>query len=134
MLQDFHKDYVTKENKIPKDRKYLVKTEGNDKRMISVKKFGEKDDICNVGSEIGQIEYMESTSKVHTSIKLGNYLTCNIPLRVFRQGSKWESLSQMDFILDTKYKIFNFYNIILGSLKGESDRIGYVVSGKCEEI
>ena len=113
------------------DEKWLVKTEGNNRKMISVKPFGEKGIICVVGDKL--MRGGEVTSGTGESILGGNYLTCRQP-HTFLNGG----YTNIEFILNTKKNEFTSYTMNLEYIYNDEDiqggKGGMIVSGKCEKI
>ena len=116
---------TTKQSEFDRNR-FLVKTEGNNRKMISVKFFGESYYMCKVGEV-----YFEKghgiLSGVGESIKGGDFLTCRQPHTTSNGG-----YTQNEFNLNIKTKKFNFYNMEMKF--GGDDRFGQTFFGKCEEI
>ena len=103
--------------------KILVKTEGNNKKMISVKYFGDDVNYCMVGKVIIQKGIV--ISGVGESIKGGDYLTCRQP-----ETSSEGGFTGVEFNLNIRTRVFNLYTM---SLK-RNLRLGMSIFGKCEEI
>ena len=101
----------------------LVKTEGNNKKMISVKYFGDDVNYCMVGKVIIQKGIV--ISGVGESIKGGDYLTCRQP-----ETSSEGGFTGVEFNLNIRTRVFNLYTM---SLK-RNLRLGMSIFGKCEEI
>jgi len=107
------------------ENKFMVKTEGNNRKMISVKPFGEKGIICSVGEKL--VRGGKVTSGIGVSIKGGDYLTCRHPVLLKNGG-----YTNFEFILNIKKNEFTSYTMDLEFIKGE--KVGVIQSGKCEEI
>ena len=99
----------------------LVKTEGNNRKMISVKFFGKDRYLCKVGEKLFEKGF-GVISGVGESIKGGNFLTCRQPHTILEGG-----FTKVEFILNLKKRKFHFYNLL-------EFRMGQTYSGKCEEI
>ena len=113
---------IVKEDEIPLTTlKFLVKTEGNNRKMISVKTFGSDYYHCKVGEK--QIQYDRVWSGIGESIKGGDFLTCRHPHKILNGG-----YTKIEFNLNIKTKDFNSYSMDV--------RFGFGRSffGKCEEI
>ena len=102
-------------------KKFLVKTEGNNRKMISVKFFGKYRYLCKVGEKLFEKGF-GVISGVGESIKGGNFLTCRQPHTILEGG-----FTKVEFILNLKKRKFHFYNLL-------EFRMGQTYSGKCEEI
>ena len=100
--------------------KFLVKTEGNNTKMISVKFFGADYYTCKVGEKY--IEGGKVYSGVGESIKGGDFLTCRQPHTSSNGG-----FTKDEFILDFKKREFHWYSML-------EFRRGQTLSGRCEEI
>ena len=121
-LLSHNKNYIiTKQSEFNKN-KFLVKTYGNNRKMISVKFFGEDWYICKVGEKY--IDGGEVLSGVGESIKGGDTLTCRQPHRSEEGG-----YTKKEFILDFKKNQFHYYSMNVTSIK-----MGSIFSVKCEEI
>mgnify|MGYP000433349128 CR=1 FL=1 len=108
--------------------KYIIKTEDNDNRMVSVKKFGEGSYFCKDGEE------GEYQGGITVSIKGGNFLTCRVPFKKEYGGHTYK-----EFNLDLKFMRFNYYKNIDHTYNVNFEYTTFtngVVSkkGKCEEI
>ena len=112
---------VTKQSEFNKN-KFLVKTDGNNRKMISVKYFGEDWYLCEVGEK--DINGGKVFSGVGESIKGGDTLTCRQPHRSEEGG-----YTKQEFILDFKKNEFHYYSMNVTSM-----RMGSTYSGKCEEL
>ena len=119
--KESRKSRVVKEDEIPKTSKFLVNTEGNNRKMISVKFFGSDYYICKVGEK--RIQYDRVWSGISESIKGGDFLTCRQPHTISNGG-----YTKMEFNLNIKTKDFNYYkmNVRFGN--------GLSLFGRCEEI
>ena len=109
--------------------KFIVKTLGNDKSMISVKEFGKDYYKCLEGSEFG---YPTSDSVVekNTSIKGNTYLTCRTTYLKINGGH-----IQSEFVLDLERMIFiNYFNNYRSSSPSTLTFSVGVTKGKCEEV
>ena len=94
--------------------RFMVKTEGNNRKMISVKPFGEKGIICVVGDKL--MRGGEVTSGTGESILGGNYLTCRQP-HTFLNGG----YTNIEFILNTKKNEFTSYTMNLEYIYNDED-------------
>ena len=108
----------SKENIV--NKKFIVKTEGNNKKMKSVKEFGEIHFICNDKDSLKKDVGVSST-KV---IKGGDFLSCRKTVPISQGGYTYQ-----EFNFNFKYKDFNYYYMDMYLI-----RLGSVYSGKCEEI
>ena len=115
---------VTKQSDLNRS-KFLVKTEGNNRKMISVKFFGEVWTICKVG-EVYFEKGFGVLSGVGESIKGGDILTCRQPHTSSNGG-----FTMNEFNLNIRKMEFNYYDM---DLKSGDERFGQTLSGKCEEI
>ena len=118
---NFHIRNINKDKLKGIDDKWLVKTEGNDRKMISVKFFGEDWYLCKVGEKY--IDGGKVWSGVGESIKGGDFLSCRQPHTSLNGG-----FTKNEFNLNFKTKVFYYYS--MSSL----GRIGEVTFGRCEEI
>ena len=108
--------------------KYIIKTENNDNRMVSVKEFGKDNYFCKEG---GGGTYGGGKN---VSIKGGNILTCRVPYIKEYGGHTFK-----EFNLDLKFMRFNYYKNIDHTYNVNFEYTTFtngVVSkkGKCEEI
>ena len=118
----------------PKERiihedKFIVKTLGNDKSMISVKEFGKDYYKCLEGSEFGY-PYSDSMIEKDKSIKGNTYLTCRSTYLKIKGGH-----IQSEFVLDLERMIFIYYWNNYHS--SSSSTLGFgvgIIKGRCEEI
>ena len=92
------------------ESKFMVKTEGNNRKMISVKPFGEKGIMCVVGDTISRGGKV--TSGIGVSIKGGDYLTCRHPVPLKNGG-----YTNIEFILNIKNNKFTAYTMNLEFMK-----------------
>jgi len=104
--------------------KYIVKTEDDDSKMVSVKEVGKDYFFCKSGEVLRDNMYLNITSGVGESIKGGYVLTCRHP-HTREEGGH----TQNEFNLNLRKMIFNSYFMYFNMV-----RIGYIHSGKCEEI
>jgi hypothetical protein len=94
------------------EKRYIVKTEGNNTKLKSVKEFGSLNSlICN---DINPEKLMNG----------GNYLSCRETVPISEGGYTY-----LEFNFNFMNKEFNFYYMDLSII-----RTGNVYSGKCEEI
>ena len=104
--------------------KYVVKTKDNNSEMVSVKEVGKDYFFCKSGEVLRDNMYLNITSGVGESIKGGYVLTCRHP-HTREEGGH----TQNEFNLNLRKMIFNSYFMYFNMV-----RIGYIHSGKCEEI
>ena len=121
---DFGRDSDTIEKSVWSSYKYIVKTEDNDSKMVSVKEVGKDYFFCKSGEVLRDNMYLNITSGVGESIKGGYVLTCRHP-HTREEGGH----TQNEFNLNLRKMIFNSYFMYFNMV-----RIGYIHSGKCEEI
>ena len=110
-----------------KENKFIVKTEGNDERMESVKTFDKDYYVCRDGTDVmdknfeGKIQHGKGKS-----VKGKTYLSCRLMyLQSFGGHIKTE------FILDIKNMLFDYYTNFTLRLKSFMTQI---YKGKCSEI
>ena len=108
--------------------KYIIKTEDNDNRMVSVKELGEDNYFCKDG---GGGTYGGGKN---VSIRGGNILTCRVPYIKEYGGHTFK-----EFNLDLELMRFNYYKNIDHTYNVNFEYTTFtngVVSkkGKCEEI
>ena len=103
------------------ERKFIIKTEDNDNRMVSVKKFGEGSYFCKDGEE------GEYQGGINVSIKGGNFLTCRVPFKKEYGGHTYK-----EFNLDFRFLRFILFTNFDNSKEGLFGNL--VEIGKCEEI
>ena len=102
-------------------KKIIIKTEDNDNRMVSVKKFGEGSYFCKDGEE------GEYQGGINVSIKGGNFLTCRVPFKKEYGGHTYK-----EFNLDFRFLRFILFTNFDNSKEGLFGNL--VEIGKCEEI
>ena len=103
------------------ESKFVVKTEDNDNRMVSVKEFGKDNYFCKDG---GGGTYGGGKN---VSIRGGNILTCRVPYI-----KEYGGHTKKEFILDLKFLRFDFYQNFDNSKEPFFGNI--TLKGKCEEI
>ena len=122
---DFGRDSDTIEKSVWSSYKYVVKTKDNNSEMVSVKEVGKDYFFCKSGEVLRDNKlYLNITSGVGESIKGGYVLTCRHP-HTREEGGH----TQNEFNLNLRKMIFNSYFMYFNMV-----RIGYIHSGKCEEI
>ena len=113
--------WLIKKKAVFDKNKFIVKTEGNNRKMISVKPFGADYYTCKVGEVIFEKGH-GVLSGVGESIKGGDFITCRQPHTSSNGG-----FTKDEFILDFKKRKFHWYSML-------EFRRGQTFSGKCEEI
>ena len=110
--------------------KYIIKTEKNDNRMVSVKEFGKDNYFCKEG---GGGTYGGGKN---VSIKGGNILTCRVPYIKEYGGHTYK-----EFNLDLELMRFNYYKNVDHTYHLNYETFGVNFpngsihkKGKCEEI
>ena len=108
--------------------KFIIKTEDNDNRMVSVKFFGEGYYLCKDGQNGWDGESIQTLgSGMNVSTKGGYFLSCRVPYL-----KEYGGHIQIEFILNLKFMKFDFYrnseNIKMNNF-GTS-----ILKGKCEGI
>lgn len=116
---------LNKEHRIVQEEKFIVKTLGNDRSMISVKEFGQNWYVCREGSDS---IYTVHPSPVERgkSIRGDNFLSCRQTFIKIYGGH-----THHEFILDLERMIFVFY---WNSLRSHSISSLGITTGKCSEI
>ena len=110
--------------------KYIIKTEDNDNRMVSVKELGEDNYFCKDG---GGGTYGGGKN---VSIRGGNILTCRVPYIKEYGGHTYK-----EFNLDLELMRFNYYKNVDHTYHLNYETFGVnfpngsiYKKGKCEEI
>ena len=110
--------------------KYIIKTEKNDNRMVSVKEFGKDNYFCKDG---GGGTYGGGKN---VSIRGGNILTCRVPYIKEYGGHTYK-----EFNLDLELMRFNYYKNVDHTYHLNYETFGVnfpngsiYKKGKCEEI
>ncbi|MDC0077772.1 hypothetical protein OAJ98_02175 [Deltaproteobacteria bacterium] len=104
---------------------FIVKTQGNDEKIESVKNIGDKHYLCKDGTDDmksgGKIEHRKGES-----VKGNTFLSCNLKYLKSEGGH-----IKTEFVLNLKHMIFEFYQNLTLS---QSPWITQIKKGSCEEI
>ena len=123
--------YVGDEWKVYKTEreKIIVKTEGNDKRMKSVKYFGDREKyICRYGTDVMDKNYKGKINvEKGKSVKGNTFLSCRLTYLKSSGGHV-----HTEFILDLEKMLFDLY--INFSRSKRKVRINEIHKGKCSEF
>ena len=109
-------------------QKFIIKTEDNDNRMVSVKFVGEEYYICKDGQNGWDGESLETLgSGMNVSIKGGHFLSCRVPYL-----KEYGGHINIEFILNLKFMKFDYYH---NSENIKMNNFGTsIFKRKCEEI
>ena len=121
---DFGRTSDTIEKSVWSRYKYVVKTKDNNSEMVSVKEVGEDYFFCKSGEVLRGNMYKDVTSGVGESNKGKYVLSCRQPHTKEKGG-----YTQTEFNLNFGKMIFNSY-----WMNFDMTRIGYLYTGKCEEL
>jgi hypothetical protein len=116
---------LSKREETKKEFKFIVKTQGNDGQIESVKNIGKNYYICKDGTDDmksgGNIEHGKGES-----VKGNTFLSCNLKYLKSEGGHM-----RTEFVLNLQHMIFEFYqNLTLT----QSPWITQIHKGSCEEI
>ena len=131
-------DYMWSTQHPPNHKKFIVNTEGNDERIISVKINGGKTNLCLDGVMIQHTNKEWRYEGVGVSTKGGDFLSCRVPYL-----KKYGGHTMSEFVLDLTgggYMLSRRQNVIqfswyhnTNSGHSRHQMIGTQV-GRCEEI